>query len=223
MNYVALLGWSPQGDIAEQEFFTMEQLVDAFDIAGISKSPAIFDMGKLDSLQRQLSPGHDPRGLRQGRRALYPPDGEEPGAGRRRHRRPASGPVRKAHRYSGEGGLLRPALPEYDAELFTNKKSKTNSEVSLDMLEKTAPVLADLADWTQDSIHDALIGLAEQLGVKNATLMWPLRIAAAGKARHPRRRGGDLPHSGPGRDPPPDADRHGKIEIIVEIVIRFRH
>jgi len=38
-----------------------------------------------------------------------------------------------------------------------------------------------LSEWTNESVHDALIGLAQQLEVKNATLMWPVRIAAAGK------------------------------------------
>ena len=47
LNYVALLGWSPRGELAEQEFFSLAQLVDAFDITGISKSPAIFDLEKL--------------------------------------------------------------------------------------------------------------------------------------------------------------------------------
>ena len=47
LNYVALLGWSPRGERAEQEFFTMSELAEAFDIAGISKSPAIFDIEKL--------------------------------------------------------------------------------------------------------------------------------------------------------------------------------
>ena len=49
------------------------------------------------------------------------------------------------------------------------------------MLTKTLPVLASLDPWTAENIHDTLIALAEQLGVKNATLMWPLRIAVAGK------------------------------------------
>ena len=80
------------------------------------------------------------------------------------------------------------ALPDYDAGLFTNKKSKTNPEVSRRMLEAVLPALEGLADWTVDRIHDALIGLAESLEVKNATLM---------------RRGGDLPHSGEGRVPAP--------------------
>ena len=76
-------------------------------------------------------------------------------------------------------------MPEYDKELFTNKKSKTNDEVSLDMLTKTLPILEGVDKWEQESIHDALIALAEQLEVKNATLMWPLRIAIAGKAVTP--------------------------------------
>ena len=47
LNYVALLGWSPKGELAEQEFFTLPELVKAFDISGISKSPAVFDINKL--------------------------------------------------------------------------------------------------------------------------------------------------------------------------------
>lgn len=53
------------------------------------------------------------------------------------------------------------------------------------MLEAALPALEGLADWTSEAIHDALIALAEKLGVKNATLMWPVRIAAAGKAVTP--------------------------------------
>ena len=73
------------------------------------------------------------------------------------------------------------ALPDYDVAFFTNKKSKTDAEVSARMLQSAIPALEGIADWTQDAVHDTLIALAESLGVKNATLMWPVRIAAAGK------------------------------------------
>ena len=43
------------------------------------------------------------------------------------------------------------------------------------------PALEAISDWTADAIHDTLIDLAAKLEVKNATLMWPVRIAAAGK------------------------------------------
>jgi len=52
-------------------------------------------------------------------------------------------------------------------------------------LEAAIPMLEGLSDWTQDAIHDGLIALAERLEVKNATLMWPVRIAAAGQAVTP--------------------------------------
>ena len=53
------------------------------------------------------------------------------------------------------------------------------------MLEAAIPMLRQLPDWTQDAIHDGLVDLAAKLEVKNATLMWPVRIAAAGKAVTP--------------------------------------
>ena len=71
--------------------------------------------------------------------------------------------------------------PDYDVEFFTNKKSKTNPEVCKTMLEAAIPMLEALPQWTDETIHDGLVALAETLGVKNATLMWPVRIAAAGK------------------------------------------
>ena len=76
-------------------------------------------------------------------------------------------------------------LPEYGVDLFTNKKSKTNPEVSKAMLEAAIPMLEGLSDWTQEAIHGGLTALAERLEVKNATLMWPVRIAAAGQAVTP--------------------------------------
>ncbi len=44
VNYVALLGWSPSDN---REIFSLEELVEAFDYHHISKSPAVFDIGKL--------------------------------------------------------------------------------------------------------------------------------------------------------------------------------
>ena len=49
------------------------------------------------------------------------------------------------------------------------------------MLNKAIPALEAIDNWCDEAIHDCLISLAESLEVKNATLMWPVRIAAAGK------------------------------------------
>ena len=47
MNYICLLGWSPKGEYAEQEIFSLEELIKIWSPDGISKSPAIFDIEKL--------------------------------------------------------------------------------------------------------------------------------------------------------------------------------
>ena len=184
LNYVALLGWSPRGELAEQEIFTMEELAKAFDISGISKSPAIFDIEKLTHFNatylRSMEPAEfaklaEPY-IRQTVKDSRFDEAQIAGLLQARCEKLTEIP---------EKVDFFDVLPEYDRELFTNKKSKTNDEVSLAMLEKTLPVLESLDKWEQESIHDALIALAEQLEVKNATLMWPLRIAIAGKAVTP--------------------------------------
>ena len=184
VNYVTLLGWSPRGEYAEREFFTLAELAEIFDIGGISKSPAIFDIEKLTYFNahylREMSPeAFHAAALPYIRQAVQNPalsTEEIAGLLQARCERLTDIPEKLA---------FFDALPDYDAGLFTNKKSKTNPEVSRRMLEAVLPALEGLADWTVDGIHDALIGLAESLEVKNATLMWPVRIAAAGKAVTP--------------------------------------
>ena len=180
LNYVALLGWSPRGEQAEREVFSLQELAEVFDIAGISKSPAIFDIEKLTHFNALYL------------RAMSSEDFAkvaEPYI-RQSVKNPAIDAAAVAALLQARCEKLTDipekvdffdALPDYDAELFTNKKSKTNAEVSKAMLEAAIPVLEGLEGWTQEAIHDALIALAEKLGVKNATLMWPVRIAAAGK------------------------------------------
>ena len=77
------------------------------------------------------------------------------------------------------------ALPDYDTELFVHKKSKSDRQSSLEMLRAAVPVLEALEVWDDEHIHDALVALAERLEVKNAKLMWPVRIAATGTAVTP--------------------------------------
>ena len=74
-------------------------------------------------------------------------------------------------------------LPEYDAALFVNKKSKANLENAPVMLKAAIEALSSLPEWNVTAIHDCLIQLAQKLEVKNGTLLWPVRIAAAGICR----------------------------------------
>ena len=179
LNYVALLGWSPKGELAEQEIFTLPELVKAFDMTGISKSPAIFDRAKLDHFNAVYLRSMAPEAFA---KAAEPYIRQT---------------VKGSFDVASIAGLLQArcerltdipekvdffdACPDYDVEFFTNKKSKTNPEVCKAMLEAAIPMLEALPQWTDESIHNGLVSLAETLGVKNATLMWPVRIAAAGK------------------------------------------
>jgi len=177
INYVALLGWSPGG---EEEMFTLPELVGAFQVSGISKSPAIFDMDKLryfnSAYIRAMEPGafavlaapyiretvHDPRFDLADIAAILQQRCE-------------------TLRDIPEKVDFFDMLPDYSTELFVNKKSKTDEGVSKAMLDEAIPALNAITDWNRETIHDCLMELAGRLEVKNATLMWPVRIAAAGK------------------------------------------
>ena len=184
LNYVALLGWSPRGEHAEQEVFSLQELAEVFDISGISKSPAIFDIEKLTHFNALYLRAMTPEAFAATSEPYI----------RETVKNPAMDAAAIAALLQARCERLTDipekvaffeTLPEYDKDLFTNKKSKTNDEVSRTMLEAAIPMLEALQSWTTDAIHDGLIALAEKLEVKNATLMWPVRIAAAGQAVTP--------------------------------------
>lgn len=180
VNYVSLLGWAPKGEHAEQEFFTLPELSRLFEVAGISKSPAIFDREKLNYFNahylRQLSPedffaAAEPR-LRE---AIHAPQVD----------------LRLvAPLVQGRCDTLLDIapqvdffdrLPAYGNELYCHKKMKTDEANSLEALRQVLPVLEALPEWSYDAIHGALVGLASSLELKNGRIMWPVRTALSGK------------------------------------------
>ncbi len=184
VNYVALLGWSPRGEIAEKEFFTLQELVEAFDIAGISKSPSAFDIEKLTyfnaSYLRAMAPEDFARAAEPYiRQSVQNPDIDTAAV--------AALLQARCERLTDipEKVDFFQALPDYDTALYVHKKSKSDEASSKEILEKLLPRLEALPDWNHDAILEAITALAQELGVKNAKVMWPVRIAAAGKAVTP--------------------------------------
>ena len=181
INYVTLLGWSPRG---EQEIFSMDELIDIFDLAGISKSPAIFDIDKLRYFNSEYI------------RAMSPEDFAkvaEPYI-RRSVKNPAYDAAAIAALLQQRTEVLTDIpekvdffdeLPEYDTELFVHKKSKSDKDSSRDVLQKIVPIFEALPAWDDEHIMGAMVALAEAMEAKNAKVMWPVRIAAAGKAVTP--------------------------------------
>jgi len=181
INYVTLLGWSPRG---EQEIFSMDELIDIFDLAGISKSPAIFDIDKLRYFNSEYI------------RAMSPEDfakAAEPYI-RQSVKNPAYDAAAIAALLQQRTEVLTDIpekvdffdeLPEYDTELFVHKKSKSDKDSSKDVLQKIIPIFEALPAWDDEHIMGAMVALAEAMEAKNAKVMWPVRIAAAGKAVTP--------------------------------------
>lgn len=176
VNYVSLLGWNP-GD--EREFFTLDELKEAFDVTGMSKSPAIFDVNKLTWMNaeyvRKLSPEEFTR------YAL--PYYEQAGIAAMDTNILCRILQPRTEIFSQIPDVVDflSSLPEYAEELFTNKKSKTDSVVSAEVLDFVIPALEALPAWTETALHETLLGMAESRGMKNGTLLWPVRIALAGK------------------------------------------
>ena len=181
INYLALVGWNP-GD--EREFFTLEELTEAFDITRLNKSPGIFDVNKLtwfnaeyirrmdkDRYLEMVTPWFDK--VLAGKGINYPRLAEL-----MQERTEVFNRVPEMVAFLGE-------LPDYDVELYTHKKMKTDAAISKANLEMIRPVLEGIGDWTEQNIHDTVIGAIAAAGLKNGAVLWPLRIAISGQASTP--------------------------------------
>ena len=181
MNYVALLGWSPR---SEREIFSTGDLAGIFDLEGLSKSPAIFDLAKLGwfnaSYLRAMTPGAfyaaaEPYISQTVTKALID---KKAIAALLQERCEKLGDVPEQVDFFDK-------LPDYNTELYVHKKMKTDLEISLASLGDVLPVLEALGEWTPEALHDALIGLAQRLEKKNGQIMYPVRVAVSGKAFTP--------------------------------------
>lgn len=181
VNYIALLGWSPGGD---REKYTIDELIKIFDIKGISKSPAIFDENKLAWLNgeyiRELSAEefHE-KALPWYKGVIENPNIDLTAVSALLQKR-----CEKLSDIPEQVDFFD-ALPDYDIEMYTHKKMKTNPENSLVSLERILEVVENITDWSFETLHDALMDLVSKMEVKNGIVLWPLRVAVSGKAFTP--------------------------------------
>ena len=184
LNYVALLGWSPKGELAEQEFFTLEELAKAFDIAGISKSPAVFDIVKLRWMNAEYIKKLAPEVFFEKAEPWLKTAIQNPAIDLQAVAKLIQPRCEVLSEIPEKVDFLQ-ALPEYDNALYVHKKSKTNLENSLSSLQAILPVLEAQEDWSNEALYARLTELATQLGVKNSVVLWPLRVAVSGKQSTP--------------------------------------
>jgi len=180
LNYIALLGWSPGDD---REIMTLEEMVEAFNVKGISKSPAIFDVNKLNWLNGEYIRRMTMEEFNEAAMPYYKQavkrDVDTMILSKCLHDR--------CEKFSDipEQIDFIDTLPDYDIELYTHKKMKTNPENSLVSLKAILPVLEEIESWDQETIHDKMIELATKMEVKNGIVLWPMRVALSGKAFTP--------------------------------------
>ncbi len=181
INYIALLGWCPKDN---QEIFTLDELCSAFSIDGISKSPSVFDYDKLEWFNGEYIKAMTDE---QFAAVAEPYFREALGDAPIDHIKLAAILKQRTTKLTDipEKIDFFKALPAYEKDLYINKKSKTNLENAPVMLKAVYDELKALPAWESTAIHDALIGLAQKLEVKNGTVMWPARISVAGKTVTP--------------------------------------
>lgn len=177
INYISLLGWSPKSD---EEIFSLQELIKKFDIAGISKSPSIFDIDKLrymngEYIRSESKEEFYKRALPWIKKVIKRDDVDIK-------------EIAKALQVRTEILSEIPEqidfiekMPEYDKDLYDNKKMKTTKESSKEVLKVLLEELEQWDDYGEERLHELLMNKAKEMGVKNGYMLWPLRIALSGK------------------------------------------
>lgn len=180
VNFVALLGWSPNG---EEEFFTLKELEQAFDYHRIGKAPAVFDMTKLKWMNGEYIKKLDPHQFYE----MALPYLKEV--------------ITKDYDLKKVAQLVQSRievlpdckelvdffeeLPEYDVAMYTHKKMKTNTENAYEILKEEYELLKNFDAFDVQSLHDLLMDYIAKKEIKNGTGLWPIRTAVSGKQSTP--------------------------------------
>lgn len=179
LNYLVRLGWS-HGD---QEIFSIDEMVNAFDVPDINHSPSAFNTEKLLWLNHHYlmhsDPGHVAHHLRWHLGQL----GVDPSVG------PDLIEVVKAQRERNKTlvEMARASLFFYrDFEVYDEKAAaKHLGEAALRPLKGLEETLGALNPWVRESLHDLIAATAESLGEKMGAVAQPLRVAVTGTTVSP--------------------------------------
>ena len=180
VNFVALLGWSPESD---EEMFTLEELVKEFDYHRISKSPAVFDMVKLRWMNGEYIKKMDfERFYTMAepylKKVISRPLDLRKIAAMVKTRIEVFPDIEAHVDFFQE-------VPEYDVSMYNHKKMKTDPEKGLALLKDVRPLLEAQEDFSNDALFEMLKKYGEEKGYKTGYIMWPIRTALSGKETTP--------------------------------------
>ncbi len=182
LNYIALLGWCPKN--CETEFFDLEELKTAFTIDGVSKSPAVFDFEKLlwfnGEYIHKLEDGEFNKLIEKFIKSEIPAN-----INKQKMLALLKTRISKLSEIDEKMAFFI-KLPEYEKELFLNKKNKiADFEIVKTVLTEAKAVLETVDSFDNDTLFTSLMPIAEKLSIKTGTLMWCIRIAVSGMSATP--------------------------------------
>lgn len=175
INFVALLGWSPEDN---KEIFTLDELIKEFDYTRINKSPSVFDMNKLKWMNGEYIKAMEFDRFYD----MASPYIKEAVKKDLDLKKIAAMVKTRIEAFPDIAGLIGffETLPEYDTAMYEHKKMKTTKESSLEVLKELLPMLEACDDYANDALYQLLLSYVEKRGVKNGYVMWPVRTAVSG-------------------------------------------
>ncbi|GAA0782977.1 glutamate--tRNA ligase [Hathewaya limosa] len=179
INFVALLGWSPEEN---KEIFSLEELVKAFNYTHINKAPAVFDMTKFKWMNGEYIKNLPKEEFHKLALPYY--KDLKDGINLEYVSELLQSRLEQLTQIPEKIDFIN-ELPQYDIDLYTHKKMKTNPEVALENLIKVLPILEGIEDWTIETLEEVVLGFVKELGIKNGQMLWPLRTALSGKGMTP--------------------------------------
>lgn len=198
LNFLILLGWSPQE--TNRELFTIEELIQEFDFSRVSTAPAIFKTDKLDWFNGQYIRSKSVEELEKDlieyleymqdveveEHSLHIPSlGQHiPKATFRKMVTHAQQKMVKLKEFI-PGLAVYFSLPDYDAALFLSDKMKVDNAMAKTALEFLEPLIQGIDEWTLDNLKNTIIGKIAEAGYKNGQILWPMRVALSGLPSSP--------------------------------------
>ena len=180
VNFVALLGWSPENN---QEIMSMEELIQNFDYHHMSKSPAVFDYTKLKWMNGEYIKAMDMDRYMD----MAMPYIKSVVTRDCKLDKIAELAKTRIEVFPDIPDLIDffQEVPEYDISMHTHKKMKTNAQSSLEVLKEILPRLEAQEDYSNDALYQLLVDFVKEKGYKNGYVMWPIRTAVSGKQMTP--------------------------------------
>ena len=181
VNYIALLGWCPK---TNKEKMTIEEMIEEFDVDGISKSPAIFDEAKMRWLNGEYLKAMTPDEFY---KVSLPYILKSKAGGKFNDYEISRLMQTRVDVLSDipEKIDFLVDFDEYDVNMYVHQKMKVDFNVAKRALKVAFDALAGLDDWTEEAIKEAMKASAEANGMKGGQVMFSVRVALTGQPSTP--------------------------------------